>query len=409
MSSFWRPRARFASFVVAALVVGLWAGCVTYPEVRVSAAQYPAATRRRVEQNLAVFERVWDLVNRKHYEPKTRGIDWEKVAAMYGPRAAAATDDVALYATLNEMLGLLHDSHTHALRPAQAAVRRTHERARTGFAMNRVEQRWIVTEVMPDSPAAVAGVQPGWIVVARDGIPLGERPDYWPTEGQENRWEFIDQHDRPVVLALRAQRLSTAPLQVVRPLPGGFVYLRFDGFDLKDRQWLGRQLREHASAPGVVIDLRRNPGGETFSLGITIGEFFDRAVDCGTFVTRNGARSVKNSWQLGSARYHGRVVVLVDAATASAAEIFAAVLKDHGRARIVGRATAGAVLASWFYSLPDGGELQLSREDYIAPNGRRIEGSGIEPDVVVTRTLADVRAGRDRDLEVALQLLNEAR
>jgi carboxyl-terminal processing protease len=98
-------------------------------------------------------------------------------------------------------------------------------------------------------------------------------------------------------------------------------------------------------------------------------------------------------------------VVLVDTATGSAAEIFAAVLQDHGRATIVGRRTAGAVLASWFYRLPDGGELQLSREDYIAPKGRRIEAAGVQPDIVVPRLLADVRAGRDRDLESALRVL----
>ena len=204
-----------------------------------------------------------------------------------------------------------------------------------------------------------------------------------------------------------AKRLSTAPRQISRELEGGFVYLRFDEFDAIDRRWLSRELKKHASAPGVVMDLRRNPGGETFSLGISIGEFFDHPVDCGTFISRNGARSVKNSWQIGSAEYRGRVVVLVDGATGSAAEIFAAVLQDHGRATLVGRRTAGAVLASLFYRLPDGGELQLSREDYMAPKGRRIEGKGIEPDVAVPRTLEDVRTGRDRDLEAAIAVLKK--
>ena len=118
---------------------------------------------------------------------------------------------------------------------------------------------------------------------------------------------------------------------------------------------------------------------------------------------------MKNSWQLGSARYRGQVVVLVDASTGSAAEIFAAVLQDHERATVIGRRTAGAVLASWFYRLPDGGELQLSREDYVAPKGRRIEANGVQPDIVVPRRLADVRAGRDLDLETALQVLRGER
>ena len=393
--------------IVAMLAIALLAGCVTRPKTLVSLATFPPAERPHAEQNLRVFYAVWDFVNRKHYEAKTEGVDWEQTAAVYGPRAAAAPDETSLYAVLNQMLEQLHDSHTHALTPEQAAVRQTHERVRTGFAMTRVDNRWVVTDVLPNSPAAQHGVKAGWIALMRNGIPLGDRPDFWPTAGEQDRWEFEDDNDRRVVLVLQAQRLSTAPLQTARELPGGFLYLRFDEFDTADRRWVGRQLREHENAPGVVIDLRRNPGGETFSLGITIGEFFDAAVDCGTFITRSGTRSVKTSWQLGSAHYRGRVVILVDNATASAAEIFSAVLKDHRRATIVGRKTAGAVLASWFEPLPDGGELQLSREDYVAPNGRRIEGNGVEPDIVVTRTLADVRAGHDRDLEVALKVLDD--
>lgn len=402
----WRPR--FGAWVVAStLAIALGAGCMTRPHAQVALEQFPPAARVRAERNLRVFYAVWDFVNRKHYEAKTQGVDWEQTAAVYGPRAAAAPDEASLYAELNAMLEQLHDSHTHALTPEQAAVRHTHERVRTGFAMTRVDNRWVVTDVLPNSPAAQHGVKAGWIAIMRNGIPLGDRPDFWPAPGEEDRWEFEDDNDRRVVLVLQAQRLSIAPLQTLRELPGGFLYLRFDEFDTLDRRWVGRQLRAHENAPGVVIDLRRNPGGETFSLGITIGEFFEAAVDCGTFITRSGSRSVKTSWQLGSAHYRGRVVILVDNATASAAEIFSAVLKDHRRATIVGRKTAGAVLASWFEPLPDGGELQLSREDYVAPNGRRIEGNGVEPDIVVTRTLADVRAGRDRDLEVALKVLED--
>jgi carboxyl-terminal processing protease len=334
-------------------------------------------------------------------------VDWNAAADAFAGRAARARDETELYSMLNAMLAPLNDSHTHALTPVQATERRTHVRARTGFNMARLDGRWLVNEVLPGSPADLAGVKPGWIVVARNGEPLGLHVNFRPKEGEEASWDFLDEKDHPVRLSPAAKRLSIGPRQVVRVLEGGFVYLRFEEFDGTDRRWLSRELKKNADAPGVVIDLRRNPGGETFSLGISIGEFFDRPVDCGTFISRSGTRNVKNSWQLGSANYRGRVVVLVDGATGSAAEIFAAVLQDHGRAMIVGRRSAGAVLASWFYRLPDGGELQLSREDYIAPNGRRIEGHGVQPDVVVPRLLEDLRSGRDRDLEEALRVLRE--
>lgn len=399
---------RFGAGLVAVLGLVL-AGCTTTPAPRVSLANVPAAQVARAQENVRLFERVWSLVADWHYDPKLQGVDWPAAGLKYGAEAAAAADDKALYASLNAMVGLLKDSHTRALSPAQAKERHTQMRARTGFNMTRLEGRWAVSDLVPGSPAEAAGVRPGWIAVARNGEKLGERSDFRPREGEVARWEFVDTEDRPVTLELAARALSTKPRQEVRALPGGVIYLRFDGFDTTDRRWLSQQLKAHREAPGVVVDLRRNPGGGTISLGITIGEFFEKSVDCGKFITRGGYQSGKNSWQLGSARYRGRVAVLVDGATASAGEIFAAVLQEHGRATIVGRKTAGAVLASWFHSLPDGGELQLSLLDYVTPKGRRLENDGVEPDVKVTRTLADLRAGRDVDLEAALRVLSGAK
>lgn len=403
------PLRRLVPLATALLALAWLTGCATAPPARVDIARLAPEAQIRAPQNLRVFNAVWDLVNRKHFDPKFQGVDWPASAATFAPQAAVAPDDSTLYGVLNAMLAPLNDSHTHALTPTQVDERRTRQRARTGFNMLRADNRWVVSEVLPGSPAETAGVKPGWIVVARNGEPLGARLDFRPKEGEEAYWDFLDEKDEKVRLSPAAKRLSIGPRQVVRELEGGFVYLRFDEFDGPDRRWLGAELRKHINAPGVIIDLRRNPGGETFSLGITIGEFFDHAVDCGAFISRGGARSVKTSWQLGSANYRVKVAVLVDGATGSAAEIFSAVLQDHGRAAIIGRRTAGAVLASWFYGLPGGGELQLSREDYLAPKGRRIEGNGIEPDVVVPRTLEDLRAGRDRDLEKALEVLKQGK
>ena len=381
------------------------AGCTTTPAPRVALAAVPVEQRARAEGNMRVFDRVWGLVADWHYDPKLHGVDWPAAGLKYGAEVAAAADDQALYAALGAMVGLLKDSHTHALSPTQTKERRTQTRARTGFYMTRVEGRWIVSELVAGSPAELAGVKTGWVVVARNGTAFGERSEARPKEGEVAQWEFLDDRDQPVALAIVAESLSTKPRQEVRVLAGGVVYLRFDAFDPADRRWLSDQLKTNRAASGVVIDLRRNPGGGTISLGITIGEFFDRAVDCGTFITRGGYRGGKSSWQMGSARYGGSVVVLVDGATGSAAEIFAAVLQEHGRAAIVGRKTAGAVLASWYHGLPDGGELQLSRQDYVTPKGRRLENEGVAPDVKVVRTVADVRAGRDVELEAALRVL----
>jgi len=168
---------------------------------------------------------------------------------------------------------------------------------------------------------------------------------------------------------------------------------------------LSDQLKAHRRAPAVVVDLRQNPGGGSLSLGITIGEFFPHSVDWGRFIGRNGREYAEDSWQWGSARYAGRVALLVGPGTASSAEIFAHALQFHHRAVLVGRPTAGAVVGSRFYRLPGGGKLQLGVFDYQGLDGRRLEGVGVKPEVVVSLKLADLRDGVDPDLEAALDAL----
>ena len=97
------------------------------------------------------------------------------------------------------------------------------------------------------------------------------------------------------------------------------------------------------------------------------------------------------------------LVVLIGPSTGSAAEIFAHVMQHYGRATIVGRRTAGAVIVSRTYSLPGGGKLQVPIQDYRGLDEKRLEGRGVTPDVAVpSPALADLRAGRDPDLEKAL-------
>lgn len=398
--------ARLWALGLAGLLLG---GCATpiSPAPRVAAAGLAPAQAALAGRNLRVFDTVWDLINRKYYEANFHGVDWAAAARTYGPKATPAADDNALYASINDMIGLLKDSHTYALAPARAEEHRTHQRARTGFSLLRIEDHWIVSEVVPGSPADAAGVKPGWLVQARNGERLGARADFHPAEGEVAQWEFLDRDDHPVSLPLVAKLISTAPRGEARVLEGGAVYLRFDGFAHATRRWLHAELQAHRAAPALVIDLRSNPGGGTFWMREMVGEFFDKKVEVGTFTRRDRAGDEQGSWQFGSVHYRGRIAVLVDGGSASAAEIFSAVLQDTHRAVIVGRKTAGAVLASRFYSLPDGGQLQLSVEDYVTPGGRRLEGEGkgVEPDVPVSLTLADVRAGRDRDVEAALRAL----
>ena len=92
--------------------------------------------------------------------------------------------------------------------------------------------------------------------------------------------------------------------------------------------------------------------------------------------------------------------------TASAAEVFAASLREARRASVVGEATCGCVLGiRERHTLPDGGVLDISEMDYHTAAGTHLEGPGLRPDIEVAPTREDLRRGRDRALERAVEML----
>lgn len=383
--------------LVAALCGG---GCAT----RKTPPPAPVAmsAKERTDHNLRVFDRAWELVNKRFFDEKFRGVDWAAMRPRYRPEAAAAPDEDALYAVLNRMLGELKESHNYAMSPQRRFEVFARQQARVGLRFQRVDERWVVTEVSSGSPAETAGVNPGWLVKARDGIAFDQQVGAPLKPGQSVAYEFIDHKDQARQLSMTARVLSTADRTEMRKLEGGVVYLRFDGFDTKSLRWLRSQLKANRSAPCAVVDLRHNHGGLFFSLEFMLGEFFPKNVQLGSFIRRSGTAAEKDTTQLRSARYPGRVVVLVDETTASCAEIFAHAMRYYGRAIIIGRKTAGAVVVSKFYTLPGGGTMQLAVDDFQAIGGKRLEGVGVMPDRVIPRMLANFRSGRDADLEAAL-------
>jgi carboxyl-terminal processing protease len=101
--------------------------------------------------------------------------------------------------------------------------------------------------------------------------------------------------------------------------------------------------------------------------------------------------------------FKGRIVLLVDEYSFSATEALASVAKESGVATLVGRRTAGAMLAAFPISIEGGWTLLLPVWDFRTPGGTKVEGLGVEPHVLVK-----YREGRDSDLAAAVQLLSQA-
>ena len=151
-------------------------------------------SRERARMNARVFDTVWTTVRRLYYDPALHGVDWNAARETYRPRALAAADDRALYRSLSAMLDLLDDDHAGAISPAVA--RRQDQlrvrRAVMGVALARQDgDTWRIESVRPGSPAAEAGLEPGWLLQTVDGQSWGV--DFDVEEGRPIQLDLIDE------------------------------------------------------------------------------------------------------------------------------------------------------------------------------------------------------------------------
>ncbi|MBX3738296.1 MAG: hypothetical protein KF715_16495 [Candidatus Didemnitutus sp.] len=379
----------------------LLAGCATPPT-----AYREPDTRGGTDcsaANLAVFDRVWSLVNDKYFDAALHGVDWPSLRSRYRPEAAAARDEKELYGILNRMAAELHDRHVCAISPRQVHEQRQHHAIGFGFRERTLAASRTVTEVLRGSPAEAAGIRVGWRILAPNPIEL----DSLRYSEQAIHLSFLDEHDQPRALTLSPTLLPLDDVRTdARLVADGVLYLRFDEFTPESVSWLGRELQHHLAVPAVIIDLRENTGGASISLQRAARLFFAEGRRLGEVIDRSGKPQPLDTLPTFSAPYSGKVVVLVGETTASSAEIFARALQWHRRATLIGQRTAGSVVEAFTHRLPDGGHLKVSERDFVDPASQRLESHGVAPDVTAPcLTLADICAGRDLALETALRLL----
>jgi carboxyl-terminal processing protease len=153
----------------------------------------------------------------------------------------------------------------------------------------------------------------------------------------------------------------------------------------------------------LVLDLRDNPGG-LLDEAAAVADLFLAEGPIVRTVGRGGRELQEVRARRGGTRADVALAVLVNRGSASAAEIVAGALRDHGRAAIVGQRTFGKASVQKTIRLADGSGLRLTVAHYRTPRGRRIHGAGIEPDVPVPAPAPDAPPGApDAALEAAIR------
>lgn len=336
--------------------------------------------------------------------------------------------DAAAGAVAAGMAESPNEAHTHYLPPSAfraflTAVGGGQQAIGLGIRLGKAAPG-LVVDVAPQGPADRAGVRPGDVITGADGTDLS-------TVGRDALARAlagpagstvkltIDRGNGPQSISVTRGAYYFAPLDS-RLLPGDVGYLRLADFVaegsplpngteiLSDLDHRLDQL-DAAGARGLILDLRDNGGGSVMTADELLGRFLPESA----VTLRNFDEHGHESFELAGGVMRSRqlpMAVLVNGGSASASEIAASSLHDAHRAVLVGQQTAGAVAGSELLPVPGGSALQIAVSGVTTSTGSPLDGVGVPVDVTIgdTRTTADYRAGRDPQLDAAVNALATA-
>ncbi len=369
-------------------------------------------------------------------------MDWNAARERYRLRIGGLKSDEEFYALLNQMLGELRDAHTLFRSPPQLEASKKHQATSAGISVREVEGVPVIFSVDKDSDAARAGIETGMMVRTIDGQPFTERLAQAQGEVSESSSErftrlrvyariIAGEPDTPLKLGLtRAdgtafeatlmrQTVSTVSPLTSNLLPSGLAYIKFNAFRSPVSKEFKDALIKLKDAPGLIVDLRGNGGGDVQEMLHIADYFFNSKVFFGRGVTRSGKPlsflggliSIPLEAYVGGTGkqiYSKPVVILTSERTGSAAESLTTGMQENNRAWVIGSQSCGCVNGVINKIGVKGGELHISELGYFSSKGRKLEGVGTTPDKIVSLTLADLRSRRDAWIEEAEKFLKDS-
>jgi len=327
-------------------------------------------------------------------------------------------DDTKLvYSAINGMLSSLENSHF-----MDADAFRRHvctgpgcplPYGGVGVEITMVDGLAQVVSTLDDSPAAKARVMARDVIAEIDNEPIQNVPVYQVYDklkgerGKEIRLKIMRPgRDKPVEIAFARDVVTMRPVRA-RTDSGDIGYIRIGQFHEATTEELKKALSDIAvqiepeRLKGFVLDLRNNPGG-LLNQAVSVADAF---LETGEIVSIRGRKTSANEHFLakpGDLANGKPIIVVINAGSASAAEIVAGALKDNHRATVIGSRSFGKGSVSTVFSIgPGRGALVLTAGHYVTPSGRLITGNGVLPDIEalqnVPEELKDDRKSEDKE------------
>lgn len=383
--------------------------------------------RSRMKDMLGIVK---DTVKKNYYDPTFRGIDLDARFKKADERLNEVTSTGQALAVIAQVLIDFNDSHLFFQPPP------TDLAVEYGWRMQAFGDQVYVTSVRPGSDAEAKGLKAGDLVLGVSGF-RPNRKELWKVLYYYNA---ISKRDRLTLTV--ASPGDQAPrnievLSLMKRFPRqitfgsffrmndgfyneendkhrfqtveGIAIWRMPGFDFDPAQ-VDKLMDRVKNSRSLILDLRGNGGGYVKTLERLAGYFFDKDLKIADLKGRKSMDPIFAQTR-GKEVYNGRLLVLTDGGSASAAEIFARLIQIEKRGKVVGDVSSGAVMQARSFDEQVGTDsivpfgVSVTNADVLMSDGKSIEHIGVQPDELVIPTGDDLAKQRDPALAKAIALL----
>lgn len=394
--------------------------------------------RNENEEHLRTFEIIWNKLNEAFYDPAFGGLNWKDVHDRYQPLIAAAKNDKEFYELINKMLWKLKVSHTNLVPPGTLATYEplTFAEGSPGIDVRLISGAAVMTSVKPESPAHKAGLRPGYVIQAIDGISVDEiareteskNPPpsnsrsqiaritkallgrIYGAPGTEVSIVYSDKdgekREQKITRAKRSGR-SLGPIFLAtemeaKRLDSGIGYIRLNTLQPQFAPLISGAIKSMGDVRGIIFDVRGNSGGEIEQLPDLFLK--ERAL---LYLNKTRSGETKAFFDPAVDSFKGPLAVLIDPTSGSASELFAACLQAIGRAAVVGERSPGSVMEMDRMIFPNGAIFMYAVAELRTPDGTVLEGHGVVPDLKVGLDREMLLEGIDSQLDAAIKYIEK--
>jgi carboxyl-terminal processing protease len=369
-------------------------------------------------QQSRILRRIGEIVREVYVYPDYNGRDWNEIEGRYRAKIEAGLDTDSFYLEMQSMINELGDEHSAFVSPVEVEQSEAELRGDLRFVGVGIygwpdyeRGRLIVISTFPGSPAEYAGILSHDSILLVDGLPIeqemGNRmrgPECSAliltvqSPGETPRETMLMRSPIDGNLPIDARLVPTTDGSKV-----GYIFIP-SFFDETLPRKIEDALNGFGQLDGLILDVRLNGGGSS-SVAYPILEFFTSG-RLGQFVSHRSSRPMEISGNPIQNSQTVPLIVLVSEGTVSFGEIFAGVLRDAGRAKIVGQTSLGNVEVLHGYSFEDGSVLWIASETFVSAfSGDDWEEIGIIPDVHAFAEWDTFLFETDPSIAAALELL----